>query len=483
MMTSKQYMESLGKLKTRVYALGERVDDVVTHPATAPHVRCAAMTYGLAKTKEGKPLLTAKSHLSGKTINRFLHIHQSADDLVTKVKMLRFLAQRTGSCFQRCVGFDGINAVYATTFDMDRAKGGDYHQRFIEYLREMQEKDLMICGAMTDSKGDRSLPPHRQPDPDAFVHVKERRKDGIVISGSKQHQTGAVNSHEILLMPTIAMREEDKDFAVACAVPADAPGVTMVFGRQSNDYRKLLNERIDAGNPAFGLVGGEAIIILEDVFVPWDRVFMDGEHEFSGLLVERFASLHRQNYGGCKGGVSDVITGATALVAEQNGVAKASHVRDKLTEMMHLTETLYCCSIACSSEGAETKSGSYIVDPLLANVCKHNVTRHIYEISRLSHDIAGGLIATLPGEKDFRNEEIGELLHKHYRASAAWSADDRLRVCRLIENMTAGTALVESMHGAGSPQAQRVMIYRQGNLEKKKAFAKALCGIKQRGKS
>jgi 4-hydroxybutyryl-CoA dehydratase/vinylacetyl-CoA-Delta-isomerase len=476
MMTSKEYMDSLRAMKTKVYGFGERIEDVVGHPATAPHVRCAAMTYGLTGTKEGKPLLTAQSHLTGKTINRFLHIHQSADDLVTKVKMLRFLAQRTGSCFQRCVGFDGINAVYSTTYEMDAAKGTDYHKRFIEYLKQMQEKDLMICGAMTDSKGDRSLPPHQQPEPDVFLHVTERRKDGIVISGSKQHQTGAVNSHEILLMPTMAMREADKDFAVVCAVPADAPGVTMVFGRQSNDYRKVLNERIDMGNPAFGIVGGEAIVILEDVFVPWERVFMCGEYDFSGMLVERFAAFHRQNYGGCKGGVSDVITGATALVAELNGTEKASHVRDKLTEMMHLTETLYCCSIACSSEGTQTKSGSYLVDPLLANVCKHNVTRFIYEIGRLSHDIAGGLIATLPGEKDFLNEEIGDLLRRHY--SSAASAEDRLRVCRLIENMTAGTALVESMHGAGSPQAQRVMIYRQGNLEQKKAFAKTLCGIK-----
>jgi 4-hydroxybutyryl-CoA dehydratase/vinylacetyl-CoA-Delta-isomerase len=451
---------------------------VVKHPATGPHVSCAATTYAHAKTKDGKPLLTATSHLTGKTINRFLHIHQSADDLVAKVKMLRFLAQRTGSCFQRCVGLDGINAVYSTSFEIDEAKGTDYHQRFIEYLKEMQEKDLMICGAMTDSKGDRSLPPHQQPDPDVFVHVKERRKDGIVISGSKQHQTGAVHSHEILLMPTIAMREPDSDFAVACAVPADAPGVTMVFGRQSNDYRKFLNEKVDAGNPAFGLVGGEAIVILEDVFVPWERVFMCGEYEFATMLVERFASMHRQNYGACKGGVSDVIVGATALVAEQNSVARASHIRDKLTEMMHLTETLYCCSLACSYEGQKTKSAAYLVDPLLANVCKQNVTRFIYEIGRLAQDIAGGLIATLPSEKDFRNEDIGDLLRKHFTTSGDWSAEDRMRVCRLIENMSAGTALVESMHGAGSPQAQRVMIYRQGNLEQKKAFAKALCGVR-----
>ncbi len=478
MMTAKEYIESLRKLETTVYAFGEKVEDVVSHPATAPHVSCAAMTYGHANTKEGRPLLTATSHLTGKTINRFLHIHQSAEDLVTKVKMLRFLAQRTGSCYQRCVGFDGINAVYSTTFEMDEANGTDYHQRFRAYLEQMQEKDLMICGAMTDSKGDRSLAPHQQPDPDVFVHVTERRSDGIVIRGSKQHQTGAVNSHEILLMPTIALREADRDFAVACAIPADAPGVTMVFGRQSNDYRKLFNEKTDVGNPAFGLVGGEAIVIMEDVFVPWERVFMCGEHEFSGMLVERFAAFHRQNYGGCKGGVSDVITGATALVAELNGAAKASHVRDKLTEMMHLTETVYCCSIACSAEGTKSKSGAFLVEPLLANVCKHNVTRHIYEIGRLSHDIAGGLIATLPSEKDFRNEEIGELLYKHFAGVAGSSAEDRIKVSRLIENMTAGTALVESMHGAGSPQAQRVMIYRQGNLEQKKAFAKALCGIK-----
>ncbi|RJP16119.1 MAG: 4-hydroxybutyryl-CoA dehydratase [Candidatus Abyssobacteria bacterium SURF_5] len=478
MMTSKEYMESLRSMRTKVYAFGEKIEDVVSHPATAPHVRCAAMTYGLAHSADGKPLLTAQSHLTGDTINRFLHIHQSAADLITKVKMLRFLSQKTGSCYQRCVGFDGINAVYSTTYEIDSAKSTDYHQRFIEYLKQMQRKDLMICGAMTDSKGNRSLPPHQQPDPDVFVHVTERRKDGIVIRGSKQHQTGAVNSHEVLLMPTIALREPDKDFAVCCAVPADAPGVTMVFGRQANDYRKLFNERTDMGNPAFGIVGGEAIVILEDVFVPWERVFMCGEYEFAGMLVERFAAFHRQNYGACKGGVSDIIIGATALAAEMNGVEKASHVRDKLVEMMHLTETLYCCSIACSCEGTQTKSGSYLVDPLLANICKHNVTRLIYEIGRLSHDIAGGLIATIPSEKDFRNEEIGDLLRKHYAASSPASADDRVRVCRLIENMTAGTALVESMHGAGSPQAQRVMIYRQGNLEQKKNLARVLCGIK-----
>jgi len=224
-------------------------------------------------------------------------------------------------------------------------------------------------------------------------------------------------------------------------------------------------------------VGGEAITILEDVFVPWERVFMYGEWQFAGLLVERFASYHRQNYGGCKGGVADVIIGATATAAEYNGVGKASHIKDKVTEMIHLTETLYSGSLACSCEGRPTASGAYFVDPMLANVVKHNVTRLIYEISRLSQDIAGGLIATLPSEKDLKHEKVGKYLEKYFKGAAGISTEDRIRIMRLLENMTAGTALVESMHGAGSPQAQRVMILRQGNLEHKKRLAQKLAGI------
>jgi 4-hydroxybutyryl-CoA dehydratase/vinylacetyl-CoA-Delta-isomerase len=202
------------------------------------------------------------------------------------------------------------------------------------------------------------------------------------------------------------------------------------------------------------------------------------EYEWAGTLVERFASYHRQNYGGCKGGVSDIVVGAAATIADYNGTAKASHIKDKITEMIHLTETLYAGSIACSAEGRPTPSGAYFVDPLLANVVKHNVTRLIYEIDRLAQDIAGGFIATLPSEKDLRHPEIGKYVEKYFKGVASVSTEDRIRIARLIENMTGGTALVESMHGAGSPQAQRVSIVRQSNLETKKRFAKILAGIK-----
>ncbi|MGQ9533152.1 MAG: 4-hydroxyphenylacetate 3-hydroxylase family protein [Desulfotomaculales bacterium] len=478
MMTAEEYVASLKALKPRIFAFGEAITDVTEHPLTRCHVNSAAMTYELAHHPEFEDLMVATSHLTGKRINRFTHIHQSTDDLVRKVKMLRLLGQQTGTCFQRCVGFDGLNAVYITTYDMDCKLGTNYHERFKAFLREVQENDWMVAGSMTDPKGDRGRRPSEQADPDLYVHVVERRSDGIVIRGAKAHQTGIVNSHYMLIMPTMALTEAERDYAVVCAVPVDAPGVLHIFGRQTNDERRLQGE-LDCGNCRYGIVGGEALTVLEDVFVPWERVFMCGEYQYAGQLVETFASYHRQNYGGCKGGVSDVIIGATVAMAEYNGVARASHIRDKIVEMVHLTETLYAGSIACSAEGRRTPSGAYFVDPLLANVLKQNVTRFIYEICRLAHDIAGGLIATLPSERDLRHPEIGKYVEKYFRGVADVPTEHRFRMVRLLENMTGGTALVESMHGAGSPQAQRIMIARQANLEHKKRLAERLAGIRR----
>ncbi|TAK29292.1 MAG: 4-hydroxybutyryl-CoA dehydratase [Chloroflexota bacterium] len=477
LMTGEEYVESLRQLKPRVYALGERIESVVDSPLMRPHVNAAAMTYEAAHLPGLSELGSAISPLTGKRISRFTYIHQNTADLVTKVKLLRLLGQHTGTCFQRCVGFDGLNALHSVTYDIDQKHNTEYHQRFLDFLRYIQETDFMIDGAMTDPKGDRSLSPSKQPDPDQYVHVVERRPDGIVIRGAKIHQTGAVNSHQILVMPTSALRPEDADYAVACAVPVDAEGVILIFGRQSNDGRRLEHGEIDQGNARYGIVGGEATVVFDDVFVPWERVFMCGEYEFAGSLVERFTCYHRQNYGGCKAGVSDVIVGASATLAEYNGVANAAHVRDKLVEMVHLSESLYSGSIACSAEGTLLASNVCLPDPMLANTVKLNTTRFIYEIYRLAHDIAGGVIATLPSEQDLRHPEIGKWVEKYFGASAACTAELRIRIARLVENMTAGTALVESMHGAGSPQAERVVLYRQANLEGKKALAKRLAGI------
>jgi 4-hydroxybutyryl-CoA dehydratase/vinylacetyl-CoA-Delta-isomerase len=478
LMTREGYIESLRKVKKRVFLGGEEIDGYVDHPIIRPSINSCSMTYELSHEPEHAALMTAVSNVTGERVNRFTHLHQSTADLVDKIKMQRLLGQKTGCCFQRCVGMDGFNAVDSVTFEMDQALGTSYHGRFRDYLAMIQTNDWVVDGAMTDPKGNRRLLPSEQEDPDLFLRVVERQPDGIVVKGAKAHQTGAVNSHEILVMPTQTMREADRDYAVCFAVPADAPGLLYLYGRQSCDTRRLEAGTIDVGNAVFG--GHEAVIVFDNVFVPWERVFMCGEYSFTGSLVERFAGYHRQSYGGCKAGVGDVLIGATQAIARIQGLEKASHIKDKLIEMIHLNETIYSCGIACSAEGRATASGTYLIDLMLANICKLNVTRFPYEISRLAQDIAGGLMVTLPGEKDLRHPEIGQYVEKYLRSAAAYSTEERCRMLRLIENLTLGMGavgyLTESMHGAGSPQAQRVMIGRMADLDAKERLARKLAG-------
>ena len=479
LMTGEEYIESIRNLNMQVYMFGEKIEKPADHPILRPSLNSVRMTYDLAQMPEYQDLMTATSNLTGEKINRFTNIHQSTDDLVKKVKMQRLCGQKTAACFQRCVGMDAFNAVYSTTYECDAAHGTHYHENFKKFAAYCQTKDLTVDGAMTDPKGDRSKAPHEQADPDLFLRVVERREDGIVVRGAKAHQTGIINSHEVVVMPTIAMGEADKDYAVSFAVPVDAEGIYMIIGRQSCDTRQLEGADMDTGNPEFG--GVEALVVFDDVFVPNDRIFLNGEYEFAGMLVERFAGYHRQSYGGCKVGVGDVLIGASAVAAEYNGCQKASHIKDKLIEMIHLNETLFSCGIACSAEGAPTASGNYLINLLLANVCKQNVTRFPYEIARLAEDIAGGLMVTAPSEKDLRDPKLGAYIEKYLKGVDKVSTENRLRILRLIENLTLGTAAVgyrtESMHGAGSPQAQRIMIQRQGNIGMKKKLAKAIAKI------
>lgn len=479
LMTGEQYIESIRKMNMQIYMFGEKVKNSVDNPILRPSLNSVKATYDLAQMPEYEDLMTTNSSITGKKINRFTHIHQSTEDLIKKVKMQRLLGQKTASCFQRCVGMDAFNSVYSTTFEIDATYGTSYFENFVNFMKYVQENDLTVDGAMTDPKGDRYLSPSKQADPDLFLRVVERREDGVIVRGAKAHQTGICNSHEVLVMPTIALSPDDKDYAISFSVPVDSEGIIMIIGRQSCDTRKLENSLIDVGNSQYG--GVEALTIFDNVFVPNDRIFLNGETDFAGMMVERFAGYHRQSYGGCKVGVGDVLIGAAALAADYNGAQKASHVKDKLIEMTHLNETLYSCGIACSAEGHKTESGNYIIDLLLANVCKQNVTRFPYEIARIAEDIAGGLMVTAPSEKDFRDPVLGEYINKYLQGVNGVSVENRLKILRLIENLSLGTAAVgyrtESMHGAGSPQAQRIMISRQGNLNNKKELAKAIAKI------
>jgi 4-hydroxybutyryl-CoA dehydratase/vinylacetyl-CoA-Delta-isomerase len=469
------YIESLRGRGLRVYLMGERVQEPVDHPIIRPSINAIARTYDLAV--EQPELATAWSSISNRRVNRFLQIAESVEDVVAQNKMQRKLGQLTGTCFQRCVGMDAFNALFSVTYECDQAHGTPYHSRLRTFIRACQEDNVVVGGAMTDPKGDRSKGPADQDDPDMFVHVVERRPDGLVIRGAKAHQTGCVNSHWIIVMPTMRLRDADRDYAVVAAIPVEHPGLTFIYGRQSCDTRAM-EGTVDVGNAQYA--GQEAMIVIDDVFVPWDYVFLDGEVEWAAPLVERFTSYHRRSYV-CKTGVGDVLIGAAAQIADYNGVASASHIRDKITEMAHLNETIYGAGIASSYESQPTAAGNYICDDMLANVCKQNVTRFPYELGRLAQDLAGGLVATMPSEADFANEETGPLLRKYLQGRSDVPTEHRVRMLRLIENMTLGRNavgyLTESMHGAGSPQAQRIQIQRNLDLESKKSLARRLAGI------
>ena len=476
------YLKSISDRNLKIYLMGELVEDPLSHPIIRPSIEAMAETYELAVNEP--ELGSVKSPYTGETINRFLHIAESNEDLYLQNKMQRKLGQLTGTCFQRCVGMDAFNALHSVTFEIDEKYSTKYHQNFINFLTEMHKSNLVIGGAMTDVKGDRSKLPHEQEDEDLYLRIVDRDENGVYVKGAKAHQTGCINSHWMVVMPTLRLTDKDKDYAIVGAIPVDAEGITYIYGRQSCDTRSMEPGEYDVGNKYFA--GQEAMVIFDNVFIPNELIFMNGEFDFASMLVERFTTYHRRSYV-CKAGVGDVLIGAAATIAEYNGVENASHISDKLVEMNKMNETIYATGIASSLQGSKTKSGNYINDDLLANVCKQHVTKDTFEIGRLAQDLAGGLVGSMPSGMDFNEGEMSSELKKYLKGIKETNAEDRVKILRLIENMTLGrnavAYLTESLHGAGSPQAQRVQIKRKVNIDEKKELAKKLSGINKKDRN
>lgn len=473
MITSGEYRERLLKMKPNVYMDGEQVsrDD----PRLQPGINVTALTYDLAQEPELEGVNTAISHRDGEKVNRFCHIHQSVDDLLNKQKMTRLSCQRTGGCIQRCMGIDAMNALSVVTHDMDQALGTEYNKRFLQYLDYFQKDDICANCAQTDVKGDRSKRPHEQADPDLYLRVVERKKDGIVVRGAKAHNTIAPYADEIIAIPTRYLTKEESDWAVAFAVPADSEGVHLICRPAAPRPRK----RLEAPIAAFGDV--ESLTVFDDVFVPWERVFMCGEREYGGQLALLFALYHRHSYTGCKPAVSDVLMGATALVAEYNGVEKAQHVRHKLSDMISVAELVYAAGVAASVNGKRSPSGTYVPDVVYANVGRRHAGVNIYHEHEILADIAGGLVATLPPEGDFYDEVTGPLLKKYMMRNPTVSAEDQHRCFRMIGDLICsgmgGVSQIAGLHGGGSPVMEEIAILGTYDLEAKKKLAKHLAGI------
>jgi len=477
--TKEQYYDSLKQMNPTAYILGEKVPDAYKHPLIKGQVAAVAQTYTLAQEPEGRELLVADSSLIDEKVNRFVKLYKSADDLLQKVKMLKYISQRTGTCYMRCTGMDAINSTGVVSYEVDQKYGTHYHEKFLEWLKYIQKNDFVVWSGVTDVKGDRSLRPSAQPDPDMYVHVVDKNSDGIIVRGAKIHQSGSLCANEGLILPSREMREGDKDYAVCFAVPVNAEGIIHVYGRGTLEAREL--EGTDLGNIEFGKFC--PMVIFDNVFVPWDRVFLCGEHEFAGQLVRTFGSYHRHSHGGCKCGVGDVITGAAAAIAEYNGVPGASHINAKLTEMVKTTQTMYGCCLAASIESTRSDSGIYLVDSVLANTSKLYEGKEYHEMIRLMVDIAGGLVADLPSEKDFQNPDIGPLMAKYLKGAMDVPVEDRIRMFRLIEKLAFETRdIVSNIHGGGSPEAHRMTLLRDTDLEPKKEMARKLAGIESKDK-
>jgi aromatic ring hydroxylase len=473
MISPKEYRNRILSLKKNIYIDGMLVgrDD----PRILPGINVIAKTYELANLPEFKDFMIARSHITGEEINRFTHIHQSSDDLLKKQKMTRMCCRVTGGCIQRCMGIDAVNALSVITYEMDKKLGTTYNGNFLNFLRYFQENDLTANCAQTDIKGDRSKRPHQQMDPDLYLRVVEKRQDGIVVRGAKAHNTLAPYADEIIVVPTRQLTEEERDWAVSFAVPADTEGVYLVVRPSSPRPRKqLIAPYAEYGD-------AESFTIFDNVFVPWERVFMCGEREFGGQLALLFALYHRHSYTGCKPGYADIFLGTAALVAEYNGIENAQHVRHKLAELISVAELVYSAGIAGASNAKKSSSGTFIPDQIFCNVGRKLAGESIYHEYQIVADLSGGLPATLPLEGDFYNEKIGPLLAKYMMRNPDISAENQHKLFRFVGDLIcsghSGLMQVAGVHGGGSPIMEEIGILSSYDIEEKKRVVKHLAGV------
>jgi len=472
--TKEEYIEKLLSMRLNVYMGGGVVKR--DHPALQPGIEITSRTFEWARDPKWKGLMTAKSHIISEEINRFTHVNQTAEDLLAKIRMIRLACQRVGGCVQRCMGCDAINALSVVTYEIDDKYGTDYHNRFLTYLKYFQRDDMVAACAQTDVKGDRALRPHEQLDPDLYVRVVEKRSDGITVRGAKNHITISPYADELIVVPTRAMRKEDSEWAVAFAIPADTEGVKLIT--TAWPHRPRVN--LDAPFVKYG--GAHSMVVFDDVFVPWDRVFMCGEWEFAQRAAHLFgATYHRHSYTGCKPAVTDILMSAAALVAEYNGISGKTHVRDKLAEFISIAELIYASGIASCMHGEKHLSGTYIPNVVYANAGRLHAGKNIYHEYEMVADLAGGLPATLPYEEDYLSPEVGDYVKKYIMRKKGIPAEHVWRCFRFIEELVCsgpGAAKqVSGIHGGGSPIMERIVIYFAYDIERRKKIAKYLAGI------
>jgi aromatic ring hydroxylase len=472
--TKEQYHERLFSMKKNIYIGGEKVgrDD----HRLMPGLNVLDVTFDLAKSSDWKGLATAESSISGEQINRWNHLPQNPYDLLQKQKLIRLAARRVGGCIQRCMGHDAINALAICTKEIDDECGTEYHQRFMSYLKEYQLQDLDGTCSQTDIKGDRLKRPSQQENPDSYVHVVEKKSDGIVVRGMKMSITQAAYADVLFVLPTRALTEEDSDWAVSFAVPADEEGIKMITRPV---WLRDKDEKDAAPFSRYGV--SDSVIVFDNVFIPWERVFMCGEWQFGRRLALLFADSHRHSYSGCKPGVSDVLCGATALAAEANNVAKMPHVREKLSAYAGAAELAYAAGVAAAIYGEKTSSGVFFPNEIYANVGRRMTGESIYHEYNILTEVAGGISVTLPFSEDFDAPETKKDLEKFIIRNSSIKAEDALKIWKFVESVGASpmTAwyLIAGVHGGGSPVMETIALNIGYDYNEKKRLARYLAGF------
>ena len=476
MRTSKEYRESLKRMRPNVYKFGKLIEDVTTHPATRRSVEGHAQIFDAAHKDEYRDLLTTTSTVKGERISRYLSIIGSAEDMIRNVRMKRLMFNLTGTCTGgRCVGFNAINSMWAATYDMDQDLGTDYHPRLGAWLARAQSEDIALAGALTDPKGDRSKGPSEQKDPDMSLRMVEKGTEGdIVVRGAKVMIAGVAAANEVFVLPGTGYKEGEGDYAVSFAIPRDIEGLTVIEARHPSDGRDMeqgFDNPVDYG----GITQG--YLLFQDVRVPRERVFMAGEWKHSIKAVLNFIAPYRAAIGGCVAGQGDVIVGAAALMARANGLSERVF-REKLTQMTVNNETTFGMGVASSVMGRLHPSGVWIPDAKLANVTKVHVASLPYETKRLAQDIAGGIAETgcLPSDEDIHSPKYGDLLQKYLKANC--DGETRARIARLVEWLTIGEGVPGCMHGGGSPDGAKLMINALGEVENNIKLARKVANIK-----
>lgn len=460
--TPEEYIQALKKMKPKIIK-GKLLDNPYDDEDIGKGMNVVAHSYEKAGEEKNKDFMTVKSPYNQKVINRFNHIPQSKDDLRKKQRMISTLAKDV-FCAQRCVGSDALQTLHIGTYKVDKSNGfkTEYHKRFLDYLKYIQDNDIAPSGAVTDGKGDRSLSPGEQQIKDSYVHIVKETEEGIYVSGVKTPITMSIYSEEIIVIPGLQFAEKDKDCAVAFAVPTDTEGVELyalgaeiksLKGKYSPTHgRKYLNK--------------EGMVIFNNVFVPRERVFLCGEFKYAAVYANLFATLHRFAYTACKPALYENLTGAAMLISEYNGTRGEyflSNTSEKIFEIYKTAIMVKGLSKAAIEDAEEQESGALLPNAVYANMGKYVASESFHHVLGILQDMSGNLPANLPYEELLNDEKYRTQMEKLLVRKKGISIDEQYALNELIRVLVAsnegGLLQFGSKHGGGNKEAEKVAIY------------------------